>query len=136
MGVAQLGLRHRPPVLRHVVLVHEPDARAARALEGARQREVQDRQGLPPPEGARREGRPAPPPGARRGAHHAHQGAGRVHRRAGWRPLQAGHLPLLGLARGAVLINFKRTHVTSRELLWKMTKRTEMKVVSWRYFWS
>merc|ERR1711988_1524744 len=34
--VAQPRMRHRAPVLRDVVLLHEPDARAARALEGAR----------------------------------------------------------------------------------------------------
>merc|ERR1711904_84472 len=73
---AQLGLRHRPPVLRHVVLVHEPDSRPARALEGARHWQVQARPGVLASEGARREGCPAPPPCAWRGAHRSHEGAG------------------------------------------------------------
>ena len=50
-------------------------------------------------EGARREGRPAPPRRPRREAHRARPGAGRLHRRPGRRPLQARELPLLGSRR-------------------------------------
>merc|ERR1711937_895632 len=95
LAVCSTCLRHWPPVLRHVVLVHEPDPRAARALEGARQREVQDGPGVPPPEEPGREGGAVAPSSARGGAYRLDQGAGGLHRCAGWRPVQAGHIPLL-----------------------------------------
>ena len=43
---AQPRLRDGPPVVRHVVVVHQPDARAARALEGARARGATGARGL------------------------------------------------------------------------------------------
>ena len=56
--------------------------------------------GLPPAEEARRGSR-APAPGEdRREADHADRGAGRVPRRVGGRPVQAGALPLLSATRG------------------------------------
>ena len=70
----------------------QPGDRAGRAVHqvrGVRQG------GLPPAQGARREGRPHPPRGAGRRAHQADQGAGRVHRRGRRGPVQARPLPLL-----------------------------------------
>merc|ERR1712216_379604 len=63
---AQPWLRDGPPVVRDVVQLHEPDARAARALEGARHGQVQDGPGVLAAEGARREGGSPAPAGARR----------------------------------------------------------------------
>ena len=51
--------------------------------------------GLRAAQASRREGRPAAPRRPRGPADHADQGAGRVHRGAGGRPVQAGHLPVL-----------------------------------------
>merc|ERR1712166_1740787 len=68
---AQLGLRHRPPFLRHVLLVHQPGGRPARALEGEGLQEVRQ-EGVRAPQAPRREGRPPPLGQARRQAHRAH----------------------------------------------------------------
>ena len=51
---------------------------------------------------ARRRSRPAAPRQARREAHEAHAEAGRLHRHAGRRAVQAGVLPVLSRARGIV----------------------------------
>ena len=71
-------MRHGPPVVRHVVVVHEPDARAARPAperDGAADavgHSLRREQGLHPPEEARRgSGAPAPRQ-ARREADDAH----------------------------------------------------------------
>merc|ERR1711957_559755 len=88
-------------VVRHVQLVHQPDARAAgdpprvqRRRQGQDEEQVPE-QGVPAAEGARREGRaPAPLPAGRQ-PDRAQRGAGRVHRRLRRRPVQAAHLPLL-----------------------------------------
>ena len=77
--------RDGPSVVRDVELVHEPDARADRAVhEQRRLRQA----GLRALQGARREGRAAAPRGGRREAHRAHADAGRVHRPAGRGPVQ------------------------------------------------
>merc|ERR1712159_596990 len=89
-----------PPVVRDVLLLHEPDARAARALEGARLRQVQDGPGVPAPEAPRREGRPLAPAGHGRQAHGAEQGAERLRRHPDQRAVQAGHVPLLSVESG------------------------------------
>ncbi len=89
-------LRERPPVVRHVDLVLEPDARSDRALD--RDEEVPGRRARPP-EVPRREGRRAPPLEARRRAHEAYRRAGEVPRRCGHRAVQARPLPLLIEAR-------------------------------------
>jgi adenosylhomocysteinase len=86
------GLRHRPPVVRHVEQLHQPDARAARPVEEPRQLQGER---LSPAEAPRRGGRPSAPREDRRRADQAHQGAGRVSRRAGRGPLQARALSLL-----------------------------------------
>jgi hypothetical protein len=52
-------------------------------------------------EAGRRSG-PAAPGKDRREAHQAHEEAGRLPRRAGGRPVQAGSLPLLRIARGTI----------------------------------
>ena len=82
---AEPGQRDRPPVVRDVELVLEPDDRPDRAVhEERRLREA----GLRPPEAPRREGRPAPPRRPRGQADDALRGAGRLHRRAGRGPVQ------------------------------------------------
>ena len=84
--------RDRSPVVRDVQLVHEPDARADRAVH--EQRRVRQA-GLRALQGARREGR-APAPGRRRReADGAHARAGRVHRPPGRGPLQVARVSLL-----------------------------------------
>ena len=66
--------RDRPPELRDVELVHQPDDRPDRAVhEERRVREA----GLRAAQAPRREGRPAAPRRARRAAHRAHRRAGR-----------------------------------------------------------
>ena len=70
--------RHRPPQLRHEQLLHQPGARAARALRVSR--EVPDRR-VRAAEAPRREGRATAPRRARRRAHDPHRRAGRLHRR-------------------------------------------------------
>ena len=70
-------LCHRPPVVRHVELVHQPGDRPDRLVDRAGQ--VSDRR-LHPAQAARRGGRPAAPRPARREADEAHARAGRVPR--------------------------------------------------------
>ena len=85
-------LRHRPPVVRDVQLVHEPGAGADRAFPA--RREV--RQGsLCAAQAPRREGGAAAPRACRRCTHRTHAGAGRLHRRAGARAVQARPLQVL-----------------------------------------
>ena len=89
-------LRDGPPVVRDEQLVHEPGARATRAVE--RNRQVRNRRARAAQEARRRSG-PAAPGEARREAHEAHEAAGRLHRRADRRAVQAGVLPVLGSLR-------------------------------------
>ena len=84
--------RDGPPVLRDVRLLHQPDARADRALEQCGQVR---QEGLHPAQAPRREGRDAPPREDRREADEAASRSGRLYRREGDRSLQAGSLPLL-----------------------------------------
>ena len=84
--------RDRAPVVRDEQLVLQPGDRPDRAVHQARR--VRPR-GLPAAQGARREGGAPAPRRARRPAHGAHQGAGRVPRRRRGRPVQAGALPVL-----------------------------------------
>src|SRR5688500_1554442 len=85
-------MRHRPPQLRDVGVVHQPDAGAARA---ARQRREVRQVGDDAAEGAGRGGGAAAPRSDWRQADQADEGAGRLSRRAGRRAVQAGPLPLL-----------------------------------------
>merc|ERR1712217_858547 len=92
---AELGLRHGPPLLRDVVLLHEPGPRAAGHLE-----ELEGEQGLQErrvlaAEGVGREGCQLASAGFGCPAYEAQQGAGRLHRREGGGPLQGRYLPLL-----------------------------------------
>ncbi len=87
-------LRHRPSELRDELQLHQPDAGADRAVD--RRRQVRERR-LRPAEASRREGRGASPRQARREADHAQPEAGRLYRRAGRGPVQAGSLPLLSV---------------------------------------
>ena len=104
---AEPRVRDRPPVVRDVVVVHQPGAGAARpALQRHRQadavgHELRRAPRLHPAEEARRGRGPAAPRQARREADDAFEGAGRLHRRARRRAVQVGPLPLLsiGLAR-------------------------------------
>ena len=89
---AQPGQRHRPPELRDVELLHQPGHGADRDLHQARG--VPDRR-VHAAQAPGREGRPPPPGRARREADPADQGAGRLHRRPGRGPVQAGPLPVL-----------------------------------------
>ena len=73
-------LRHRPPELRDVVELRQPDDRADRALHA--QRRLRGRQGLRAAQAPRREGGAAAPEEARRDADRADRRAGRLHRRA------------------------------------------------------
>ncbi len=82
-------LRHRPPELRDVVELRQPDDRADRAVLA--QRLVRRRQGLRAAQAPRREGRAPAPEEGRRDADRAHRRAGRLHRRAQARALQARH---------------------------------------------
>ena len=89
---AQPRQRDRPPVVRDVELVHEPDDRPDRAVH--EERRVRE-EGLRAAEAPRREGRAAAPRRARREAHGAVARAGRVHRRARRRAVQGRALPVL-----------------------------------------
>ena len=89
--------RDRPPELRHVQLVLEPDDRPDRAVQ--EDRRVLDEEGNPKvetlPKHLDEKVAQLAPRRARGRAHRAHQGAGRVPRRRRRRPVQAGALPLL-----------------------------------------
>ena len=95
---AQPRMRHRPPELRDVGVVHQPDDRAARAL---RQPQQVREQGLHPAEAPRREGGAAAPRSPRREADEADEGTGRLPRRARRRAVQAGPLSA-GVGKGQV----------------------------------
>ena len=80
--------RDRPPVVRDVELVHEPDDRPDRAVhEERRVRQA----GLRAAQAPRREGRAAAPRRARREAHRARARAGRLHRRPVEGPYKPDH---------------------------------------------
>merc|ERR1712032_1117005 len=83
--VDELGLRHRPPILRHVLLLHQPGHRPARAVE---------REGLWK---VREDGRAALGEAGSQ-AHHPHQGPGRLHQRPRRGTLQASRLQVLSKA--------------------------------------
>jgi hypothetical protein len=74
------GLRHRPPQLRDVVVVRQPDAGADRAVHQAGP--VRERQGLRAAQAPGREGRPPAAVQAGRATDRADGRAGCVHRRA------------------------------------------------------
>merc|ERR1712060_343327 len=101
---SQLGLRHWPPVLRDVLLLHEPGAWAARSPQELEGDEGLQERCLPLAEGSRREGRRVALACFGRRAHGALAGAGRLYRCERGRSLQGRHLPLL--------IVFRR-HMTS-----------------------
>jgi len=86
------GLRHRPPELRHVVVVRQSDDRADRTV--GEPRKVSGRR-LCAAQAPRREGRPAAAQEARCRAHRTHGSAGALHRRRQAGSVQAGSLPLL-----------------------------------------
>ena len=88
-AAAESRLRDRASELRHVGVVHQPGAGAARA---ARQRREVRQDGDDAAEEARRGGRAAAPRSSGRQADEADAGAGRLHRRAGGRAVQAGSL--------------------------------------------
>src|SRR3546814_445371 len=89
---SDLRLRDGPPVVRHVVELHQPDARADRTVhQGGR---VSERR-LCPAQASRRKGRGAAPRKAGREAVQAVAEAGGLYRRAGRRAVQARSLPLL-----------------------------------------
>ena len=92
-----LGCATGHPELRDVGVVHQPGDRAARAAPA--QRQVRE-EGLHPAEAPRRGGGPAAPRPPRREADEADEGAGRLHRRAGRRAVQAGALPVLTVVKG------------------------------------
>src|SRR5690606_17630730 len=95
-AAAQPRVRDGASELRDVGVVHEPGDRAARAApEPGQVRE----EGLHAAEAPRRAGGAAASGSPGREAHAAHPGAGRLHRRAGGRPVQAGSLPVLTCAR-------------------------------------
>merc|ERR1712060_490517 len=81
------------PVLRDVVLIHEPGVGTDRPAdsEGERLQEP----GVPAAQGARREGRQSAPARAGGRADHPHARAGRLHRRKVHWALQAGHVSIL-----------------------------------------
>ena len=73
-------LRHRPPVVRDVLVLRQPDDRPDRAVEGEGQRQVPGGR-LHPAQAPRREGRAAAAQEAEREAHRADGAAGHLHRR-------------------------------------------------------
>ncbi len=87
-----LGCATGHPELRDVGVVHQPGARAARA---ERQRREVRQDGDDAAEDARRGSRAAASRSPGREADEADTGAGRLHRRAAGRPVQAGSLPVL-----------------------------------------
>ena len=90
-----LGCAYRSPQLRDECKLHQSGDRPDRA--GAEQRPVRE-EGVRPAQTPGREGG-APALGAPGcGAHRALAGAGRLHRRAGGRTVQAGSLPVLDTA--------------------------------------
>ena len=96
---AQPRQRDRSPELRDEQLLHEPDDGPDRAVR--QQRELRE-EGLRAAQAPGREGGATAPRRTRREADDAHQAAGRLHRRAGRGPLQAGFVPLLDVARPVV----------------------------------
>ena len=84
--------RHGPSELRDVVVLHQPDAGADRAVDQSRQ--VRE-QGLHAAQASRREGRAAASRQDRRQAHQAHRQAGDLYRRAAGRPVQERSLSVL-----------------------------------------
>src|SRR3546814_4352149 len=85
------GLRQRPSGIRDEQLVLQPDTRADRSVE---EQGPLRKDRLPSAEAARRRSRAPASRTDRREADDADDGAGRVSRRAGRRPVQAGSLPL------------------------------------------
>ena len=86
--------RHGPSLVRDVVLVHQPDAGADRALRQQQGRQVQEGS-VRAAQASRRKGRHAASGQGRRQAHQAVENAGRLHRRSGKRPVQGQPLSLL-----------------------------------------
>src|ERR1051325_11971955 len=85
-------MRDRPPELRHVRVVHQSGARAARAARQRREvRQVRDDAA----EGTGRGSGAAAPRAPWGEADEADARAGRLHRRAGGRPVQAESLSVL-----------------------------------------
>merc|ERR1712032_796403 len=95
--VDELGLRHRPPILRHVLLLHQPGHRPARAVEREGLWKVRE-EGVRAAKAPRREGRRAALGEAWSQAHHPHQGPGRLHQRPRRGTLQASRLQVLSKA--------------------------------------
>ncbi len=89
-------LRHRPPVLRDVVLLRQPDHRPDRAVDGTRLGQVPGGR-LYPAQASGREGRAPATEDAERATDHADRPAGGLHQRAEGRPVQGRPLPLLKL---------------------------------------
>ena len=90
--LVNLGCATGHPLVRHVLVLHQPDARPDRAVDQGR--ELPERR-LCPAQAPRREGRGPPPRQARREALQAHRKAGKLYRRPRRRALQARSLPLL-----------------------------------------
>merc|ERR1712139_502103 len=88
-------MRHWPPVLRDVLLLHEPGPRAAGPPEELEGDEGLQERRLPAAEGSRREGRSVAFARAWGRAHTAHQGTGRLHRRWSRGPHEGRHLSVL-----------------------------------------
>ena len=84
--------RHGPSLVRHVGVVHEPDAGADGAV--GERRHVRE-EGLHVAQAPRREGRAPASEEDRREAHQADARAGDLHRREGAGPVQGRPLPLL-----------------------------------------
>ena len=84
--------RHGASELRDVVVLHQPDAGADRAVDQSRQ---VSEQGLYAAQASRREGRAASPRQDRRQAHQAQREAVDLYRGAGRRPVQGRSLPVL-----------------------------------------
>src|SRR5262249_7105719 len=84
--------RHGPPELRDVVVLHQPDAGADRAVDQSGQ---VSQEGLHAAQAPRREGRAAASRQDRRQAHQDERQAGELHRPAAAGAVQAGSLPVL-----------------------------------------
>merc|ERR1711862_971349 len=85
---SQFGLRHWPPLLCDVLLVHEPGAWPARLAEELEGKQRLQEPCLPLAQGLGRKGRQAAPTCTWRTTHSAQQGAGRLHRCEGGGSIQ------------------------------------------------
>merc|ERR1719454_31454 len=88
-------MRHWPPLVRDVLLIHQSGPCAARPTQELERDEGLQERRVPPAEGLGREGGAPAPARARRSTHSAIEGAGGLHWGPAGGPVQGRYLSLL-----------------------------------------